>query len=110
MASQRRQHVEGIMEACQNDRQFYQLIRKQRQVTTSAENAMTFGTEKAQGDELLESWAGYFENLATPKDLPQFDDEHKTTVMIRNLLIKERTCENQQEPITKQMVNNSIKN
>ena len=86
LAAKRRQHInEAIIESCQrkDKRDFFKTIKKQRQgrqLVTTPE----FGEHSS--DNPANSWARYFEELATPKDDPSFDQEHNRYLQINFLL------------------------
>ena len=83
-AKERERHLNDIKNAHSGDKQlFFKLIHKQRSNQKDTVE-VDFGE-----DSELDGWANYFENLATPQDLPQFDNEHFGAREIRNLLLHE---------------------
>jgi hypothetical protein len=61
-----------------DDKYMHVLINKQRKPKQSRGPLALRSGERVISDpaELLETWASYFEELGTPKDLPQFDEKH----------------------------------
>ena len=76
LAAQRRRDVRnGFISACRSaDRQdFFRVVRKQRN-SSKRRVQVEFGPH--QKENVAESWASYFEKLATPTDDESFDDEY----------------------------------
>ena len=86
-ASERRQTYNEIMAAKEGDKDmFYKLISRQRKTPLSGNASINF-PDHIKGDSELQKWKDHFERLATPKDLPEFDNEHKSTMAFRRLLL-----------------------
>ena len=85
-AAKRRTDIKtAIIEACHknNKMEFFKLVRKQRSTQPKTYN-IDFGDHIA--DTTPNSWARYYEDLATPKDDPTFDDEYERHLQISYLL------------------------
>lgn len=82
----RQSEQEKIMEAHEFDRQtFYKLVKKQRKGgRTSAK--VDFGNKEVTQ---VEGWAKYFQDLATLKDNPDFDQSHKESIEMQTLLLED---------------------
>jgi retron-type reverse transcriptase len=87
-ARQRTELYRDLMCAEEHDqKKFFQLIRKQRDGPSSTCTALEF-TNLDPDIPDVNKWANYFQQLATPKDLPIFDDEHKRSLNFRRLLTR----------------------
>lgn len=88
-ARERDERQRLIMEACENDhRLFYQLIKRQRSDGQDAAAQINFKFDPKNQNSQTENWAEYFEKLATPQDLPQYNAEHHETTKLKLLLIE----------------------
>ena len=88
-AQQRREDQISIIRSCKvgNRENFFKLIKRKRQPPQMA-NTLDFGKhteETSEGD----SWANYFEDLATPKNDSSFDKEYhrhlQTTYLLQSI-------------------------
>ncbi len=68
---------------------FYQLMAKQRKSPYSSSPPINF-PDNIQGNSEVEKWRNHFQVLATPKDLAEFDDEHKATTAFKRLLLRSK--------------------
>ena len=60
-----------------NDKEFYKLVKKQRDHSGSATTAMVFDKVlETDNDSITDGWAQYFEELATPINNRNFDQEY----------------------------------
>ena len=75
MAALQRQATLAEITCAETDNRnlFYKLIRKQRSSHHAIPNDMRFPSEVS---DQMEGWANYFEDLASNKPLPHFDEEH----------------------------------
>jgi hypothetical protein len=72
------------MDAAESDKTlFYTLVKKQRRTGLGSAQQMIFDGELVQGPDLPDAWANYFENLATPADYPEYDEEHYDSVVLQ---------------------------
>lgn len=87
-ARERHKTYREIMEADTNDKHlFYKLIKRQKETPYSTQtNAINF-SENINGEMVEEKWAHYYENLATPKNLPEYDNDYKDSVHLQRLLL-----------------------
>ena len=96
LAAQRRRDVKnGIITACQSaDRQeFFRAVRKQRN-SSKRKAQVEFGLHHKET--VAESWASYFEKLATPTDDETFDDEYNRHLETAYLL---QSLNNNRQPL-----------
>ncbi|CAG2241415.1 DNCL2 [Mytilus edulis] len=65
-----------------NDKNFYTLINNQRNLRSSVVTSILKYDNKIINteEEILDTWASYYEKLATPVDNPDFDDTYKLIV------------------------------
>ncbi|CAG2242211.1 unnamed protein product [Mytilus edulis] len=103
-ANKRQNKMAEIMTLSEtNDKQFYTLVKHQRRQGSSSTSVLKYNDNVADCDEdILETWADYFEDLATPVNNPCFDNEYKTRVENDNCLLHEIYSTNR-DPL--QMVN-----
>ncbi|CAC5420707.1 unnamed protein product [Mytilus coruscus] len=91
-ANKRQNKMSEIMTLSEtNDKQFYTLVKHQRRQTSSSTSILKYNDNVADCDEdiISETWADYFEDLATPVNNPCFDNEYKTRVENDNSLLHE---------------------
>jgi hypothetical protein len=79
-----------------NKQMFYKLISKQRKLPFRVA-AIDF-PDYATGSNDAEKWASFFSDLATPNNLPEFDDVHKASMLFLRLLIS--TLPPDEKPLT----------
>jgi hypothetical protein len=92
-----------IMDSHSGDpRTFYKLVSQQRKSPYSS-GSIDF-PNNITGENDTEKWASFFLDLATPKDLPEFDQEHKTSMVLRRLLISTLPSDHQLPDITEEQV------
>jgi hypothetical protein len=110
-AEARRKEVDEIMNASEGDKPlFYKLVKKQRRTGTN-EQAVLFHDEIYTGDRLCQAWADYFEQLATPKNLPEFDNDYMDSVIMRNYILQRRQGDGELVPeITDTLISDYISN
>ena len=78
-----------IMNASENDSQlFFQLINQQRQCTHEGSAKILFNFDADNEHTQIENWVAYFEDLACPKDLPQFSESYRSHSEIKYLLLQ----------------------
>ena len=75
-------------------RLFYKLIRKQRGQNSGELATIDFGTGVSQ----LDGWATYYEELATPSNNPEYDEQYKQTRELLCLMLKHQESKKQQVP------------
>ena len=77
-ASLRNEKYKKIMELDEtNGKEFYKLVKKQRDHSGSATTAMVFDKVlETDNDSITDGWAQYFEELATPINNRNFDQEY----------------------------------
>ncbi|CAG2230135.1 unnamed protein product [Mytilus edulis] len=64
-----------------NDKNFYTLINNQRNLRSSVTSILKYDNKIINTEEeILDTWASYYEKLATPVDNPDFDDTYKLIV------------------------------
>ena len=69
-----RYNMEKIADSVGDDRLFYQLIRRQRATNSAPTEILRVDGEIIDNPEMiLDAWATYFQDLATPKSDPNFD-------------------------------------
>ena len=86
VAAKRRNDTKmDIMRACRKKdrRDFYNLVRKQRRIT-QPNGSIQFGSFKEK--DTPNSWAKYFQHLATPKNDTTFDDDYGRHLKLMHLL------------------------
>ena len=106
-ARRRRDKTEAIINACHrnNKDDFFRLIRQQR---SSSKKPAHVDFEKHTTDNEADSWAQYFENLATPQDSDTFDQDYKKFLRINYLLQYLNASRNPLPPVTESDVNKLI--
>ena len=84
-AKQRQEKQTDIIQSCQNNSRenFYKLIRQARQ---APKVSTTIDYQEHRKDNDQDSWASYFEGLATPKDDENFDNAYYKELEITHLL------------------------
>ena len=70
-----------------HDQAFYKLIRQQRESPFCKPREINFD-DSIEGPNDTERWANYFSELATPKDMPQFDKEYKDSVARQRQILR----------------------
>ena len=101
------------MDLHENNRDgFYCLVRRQRDPKNSSASSFNFeGNMLYEESEIREAWADYFEELATPVNHANYDQDHKLIVEkdVRNLhnLFTDGKIENI-EPVTEELVEETI--
>lgn len=99
-ARQRVVAYEEIMAAKETDMHlFHRLVNRQRTNPYSSSSSIAFPSH-ISGDTEVAKWRDYFRILATPKDLPEFDKEHKSAMSFRRQLIRSLPCEGPPPQIT----------
>ena len=84
-ARQRLQEQEAIMKAHHDDHKvFHKLIRKQMGQKDNLPDEMIIDEQLVSGENLLPALKKYFETLASPKNLPQYDANAKERHDIKN--------------------------
>ena len=96
-ASQRIAQLSECMAAHEGDKLlFFKLIKKQREPQRTGLATIDFGKDTSQ----IEGWTDYFEDLATPSNNPNYDNEYKTSRELKfHLLAAQQERENA-TPIT----------
>jgi hypothetical protein len=113
VAKQRQEKFQKIMDLHENNRDgFYCLVRRQRDPKNSSASSFNFEGNMLYGEsEIREAWADYFEELATPVNHANYDQDHKLIVEkdVRNLhnLFTDGKIENI-EPVTEELVEETI--
>lgn len=81
-AQRRQDNLSKIMELRETDeKEFYQMIRRQRQSETSSTTVIrTDGTPATTPDEITNTWADYFQKLATPSEDINFCNDFQEIV------------------------------
>ena len=91
---------------------FYKLVNKQRNHNQSTISELIIDDVHVTDlDMIRQSWASYFQRLATPVDDPKFDNTYKSKIELRKLLIQ-NICEqddNKFEPVSHEQVIKTIK-
>ena len=92
---------------------FYKLINEQRNHKQSSISELIIDdVHVTELDMIRKGWASYFEKLATPVDDQNFDNNYKSKVQLRKLLIQ-NACEYDNtdfEPISREQIIKTIKN
>ena len=114
MARERDKRHSDIMDASENDQQlFYQLIQNQRKESLVDTFEITFRNDQVDKCSQQENWANYCNELATPKELPQFCEERKRCTELKYLLLQSMSTKSPVPSIyaerTEQLLN-SLKN
>ena len=107
-ARERLKKQDSIMKAHRgDDRTFYKLISRQRGSTSDLPDEMLINGESVSGDNLIKALEGYFHALATPKDLPQYDQGDKQKSELKNEFLKQKYIQNPTKilpPISPQLI------
>jgi hypothetical protein len=107
-AKGRQDLYEEIMSANENDSQLlYKLIKKQRKSPFSGSSTIVFPSHIIGGSE-TDKWRSYFQNLATPKDLQEYDNEHKAAMVFRRLILSTLPQDEPQPEITDSLTKKHI--
>ncbi|CAG2187365.1 SPPL3 [Mytilus edulis] len=90
-ANKRQNKMSEIMTLSEtNDKQFYTLVKHQRRQGSPSTSVLKYNDNVADCDEdILETWADYFEDLAISVNNPCFDNDYKTRVENDNCLLHE---------------------
>ena len=89
-AAHRVRNQKEIMEAEQGDPSlFHKLVKKQRGTTGELPDEMVVNNIVRSGDQLPEAMAEYFKALATPKDLPHYDQQTKERSDTKNNILQQ---------------------
>lgn len=92
-----------------NDKKFYSLVNHQRQQNSLITSKLKYNDKVAECDEaIVETWAEYFEDLATPVNQPSFDEKYKTQVEEDNKTLHAYYNSNK-EPLTEVNENEVLK-
>ena len=84
-AKQRLQEQDSIMRARENDHiVFNRLISKHKDGNDNLPDELTIDGQLVAGEDLLPALCQYFESLATPKTLPQYDEDVKIREDFKN--------------------------
>ena len=108
MAKRRRDTKISIMSACKqkDKREFFKLVKKQRS-TTQVSGSIRFGDAEDK-DSQSNSWANYFEKLATPSPNTLFDEEYEKHLEFMHLLLAWSRDDKMLQPMTIQEVKEYI--
>ena len=88
-AEERNQRHAQIMMASETDQDlFYKLVRQQRGDGQDTHAVINFKSDPNNNLSQIDNWANYFEDLATPKDLPQFSKDAKASSSLRHQLLQ----------------------
>ena len=88
-AEERNARHREIMEASEDDHSlFYRLVRRQRADGPDNFAEINFKFDPDGVNSQVENWATYFQDLATPKQLPQFDQVHEKHMRLKRLLLQ----------------------
>jgi hypothetical protein len=89
-ADVRRRKFEDIMEASEYDQaKFFKLIKKQRTIKHKTPTHMEFSGQDLSDDSILPAWANYFEQLATPTESGEAENEFENSIELQLLLIED---------------------
>ena len=103
-----RKHVE-IMEANEHNKDlFHQIIRNQRRGASSNVARINFPQDPNDVNPQEDNWAKYFQALATPKNLPCYDEEHRRSAELRHLLLQNQDRSQQDAKISVEEVSSLI--
>ena len=73
---------------------FCKLIQWQRDLLFNNPAEIEFSDSVSEGMD-VERWVSYFSSLATPQQLPEFDDDHKLSLTLQRLLVESLPVETQ---------------
>lgn len=84
-AMRRKENLRDILQACKekDQREFFKMVKRQRR-TVQPTGVVNFGPHKAATQQ--DSWASYFEDLASPKENDLFDKAHDRHLQTMHLL------------------------
>jgi hypothetical protein len=93
-----------------DDKKFYSLVNQQRQQNSLITSKLKYNDKVVECDEaIVETWAEYFEDLATPVYQPaSFDEKYKIQVEEDNKTLHEYYNSNK-EPLTEVNENEVLK-
>ena len=102
MAKRRRDTKVSIISACKqkDKREFFKLVKKQRS-DTQVSGSIRFG-DMEDNNSQTNSWANYFEKLATPSPNPLFDEEYEQHLEFMHLLLTRSRDNKTLQPMTTQ--------
>ena len=109
-ADERRSRHMQIMTASQDDKDlFYQLVRRQRQDGQTSCATIDFPFDQAKDNSQVNNWAAYFSQLATPANLPHFDEEFRQHTETKYLLLQLLTPKMPVPPIPESVITKHIR-
>ena len=107
-ARERQSTYSEIMTASSADPHlFYKLVDKQRKSPHNTQAEMAF-PEYIYGSTETEKWADFYEKLATPQNLPEFNEAHKKSVALQRLLISSMQAVEKLPPVSSAQVTKLI--
>jgi hypothetical protein len=78
--SRKAKHQE-IMDAAHEDQSlFHKLVKKQRSTGNQESSGLEFDGAILPDEEAVSAWADYFEELATPKEDPAYEEDHRKSM------------------------------
>ena len=93
-----------------HDQAFYKLMRQQRESPFCHPRKINFD-DSIEGHDDTDRWANYFSELATPKDMPQFDKEYKGSVARQRQVLRSlKETEQEKVEIKEEQVWAHVKN
>ena len=96
----RTQKVENIMNAENNSKTFFKLIKDQRKSSNPQTETLIVENQSYETEEdICQGWAKHFQSLATPLQNEKFDSEHKKLVD-RDVACIKSICETENKEIT----------
>ena len=105
-------YIEILTSHTDDKKMFYKLINKQRNHKQSSISELIIDdVHVTELDMIRKGWASYFEKLATPVNDQNFDNNYKSKVQLRKLLIQ-NACDHDNtdfEPISREQIIKTIK-
>ena len=96
--------IEQIMEAhSSNQNLFFRLIQSQRNQKVKSTSQIDYMSKTWECAKVIEGWAQYFEELAKPKDHPNFDNNHMLATDLKVELIEQLEFHNTQQKSTQHL-------
>ena len=99
----RSQKVENIMNAENNSKTFFKLIKDQRKSSNPQTETLIVENQSYETEEdICQGWAKHFQSLATPLQNAKFDSEHKKSVD-RDVACIKSICETENKEIRRKI-------
>lgn len=101
---------ESIMAASENDHNlFFQLIKQQRRDGNKSSSVINFKFDPENNNLQIHNWAKYYQDLATPKDLPHFDKRNQQLIDLKLSVLEHFASSDPPIQVSENQVKNYIK-